>query len=105
MRLKLFMAVTILATAPIVAFAQKDEPTDQAPKPTVEDLQKLVQTISSDKAKLKVYCEIGKLQEEMEKAEEKNDTKALDALSREGRSLRTANWARLRKGHGWARGS
>jgi hypothetical protein len=35
---------------------------------------------AGDKAKLQAYCEIGKLQEQMEKAEEKNDTKALDAL-------------------------
>ena len=46
MRLKLFVAVTILASAPIVAFAQKDDPENKAPKPTVEDAQKLVQTIS-----------------------------------------------------------
>jgi hypothetical protein len=47
----------------------------------------LVQTISSDKAKLKVYCEISKLQEEMEKAEEKNDTRALEALGTKVDSL------------------
>jgi hypothetical protein len=46
----------------------------------VEDAQKLVQTISSDQNKLQAYCNLGKLQEEMEKAEEKNDTKAMDAL-------------------------
>ena len=49
MRLKLFMAVTILATAPIATFAQKD---DLPPKPTVEDAQRVVQAISSDKNKL-----------------------------------------------------
>ena len=80
MSLKLFMAVTIFATVPIVAFAQKDDSANQAPKPTVADAQKLVQTISSDKTKLQAYCEIGKLQDQMEKAEEKNDTKAIEAL-------------------------
>ena len=80
MRLKLFVAVTILASAPIVAFAQKDDPENKAPKPTVEDAQKLVQTISSDQNKLQAYCELGKLQDQMEKAEEGNDTKAVDAL-------------------------
>src|SRR5262249_54854162 len=80
MRLKFFAAVTILVTASVAAFAQNDEPGNQAPKPTVADLQRLVQTISGDKAKLKVYCEISKLQEEMERAEEKNDTKALEAI-------------------------
>jgi hypothetical protein len=80
MTLKLILAVTLTAAAPTVAFAQKDDPVDQAPKPTVEEAQKLVQTISSDKTKLQVYCEIGKLQKQMEKAQEENDTKALDAL-------------------------
>jgi hypothetical protein len=80
MRLKLFVAITILVTASIAAFAQKDEPNNQAPKLTVEEAQKLVQTISGDKAKLKAYCELGKLHEQMEKAEEKNDTKVLDGL-------------------------
>jgi hypothetical protein len=87
MRLKLFCAVTIFATAPIVAFAQKDDPENQAPKPTVEDAQKVVQTISSDKNKLQAYCDLGKLQEQMEKAEEKNDTKAIDALVAKAETL------------------
>ena len=80
MSLKLFMAVTIFATVPIVAFAQEDDLTNQAPKPTIADAQKLVQTISSDKTKLQAYREIGKLQDQMEKAEEKNDTKTIEAL-------------------------
>ena len=80
MTLKLILAVTLIAVAPTVAFAQKDDPVDQAPKPTVEEAQKLVQTISSDKTKLQIYCEIGNLQKQMEKAQEENNTKALDAL-------------------------
>ena len=67
MTLKLILAVTLIAVAPTVAFAQKDDPVDQAPKPTVEEAQKLVQTISSDKTKLQVYCEIGNLQKQMGK--------------------------------------
>jgi hypothetical protein len=80
MNLKLLMAATIFAIAPIVALAQKDEPTDQAPKPTLADAQKVVQTISNDKAKLQAYCELGKLEDQMAKAEEGNDTKAVEAL-------------------------
>jgi hypothetical protein len=80
MNLKLLTVITILATAPIVALAQTDDPTNAAPKPTVEDLQKLVQTIANDEAKLKVYCEIGKLQGEVDKALENNDEKAFDAI-------------------------
>jgi hypothetical protein len=80
MNLKLIVAATLLPATAIVAFAQQDEPGDHPPKPTVEEAQKLAERISSDKAKLQTYCEIGKLQDQMEKAQEKNDTKALDAL-------------------------
>jgi hypothetical protein len=48
MNLKLLMAVTIFAAAPAVVFAQTDDATNEAPKPTVGEVQKLVQTISSD---------------------------------------------------------
>ena len=80
MNLRLLTVVAIFAGAPFIAFAQNDEATNETPKPTVEEVQKLVQTISSDKAKLKVYCEIGKLEEEIDKALESKDEKAFDAL-------------------------
>ena len=80
MNLKLVLVVTLIAATPLVAFAQKDDPVDHVPKPSIQDAQKVVQTISNDKIKLQAYCEIGKLQEEIEKAEEKNDTKTIEAL-------------------------
>ena len=43
-------------------------------------MQKLVQTISGDEVKLKAYCELGALYEQVEKAAEKNDMEELDAL-------------------------
>jgi hypothetical protein len=80
MNLKLLTVVTIFAAAPYVAFAENDGATNETTKPTVEEVQKLVQTIGSDKAKLKSYCEIGKLEEEIDIALEKRDEKAFDAL-------------------------
>ena len=80
MNLNLLTVIAIIATAPIVALAQTDDTTNAVPKPTVEELQKLVQTIASDEAKLKVYCEIGKLLGESDKALENNDEKAFDAI-------------------------
>ena len=77
MNLGFLVAVAMFANAPIVALAQKD---DHAPQPTLADAQKLVQAISNDKAKLKAYCELGKLQDQMEKAEDAHDTKTVDAL-------------------------
>ena len=87
MNLKLVVAVSLFAAVPMVAFAKKDAPATKVPKPTIADAQKLVQTITGDKAKLQAYCEIGKLQEEMEKADQKNDTKALEALGTKADSL------------------
>ena len=98
MRLKLFAALTILAAAPIVALAQNDDATSQVPKPTIEDAQKIVQAVSSDKTKLQAYCELGKLQGQIEQAEEKNDTKALEALGSKVDSLERQvgpNYAKL----------
>jgi hypothetical protein len=79
MRLKLFVAVAILVTPSIAAFAQSDEP-DNPPPPTIEDAQKLVQTIRGDKAKLKTFCELDNLYKQLEEAEERNDMKERDAL-------------------------
>ena len=76
MNLKLLVAVAIFAAGPIVV-AQND---DRAPKPTLADAQRLVQQISNGKAKLQAYCEMGKLTEQIEKAQEANDDKAMEAL-------------------------
>jgi hypothetical protein len=81
MKLKLGMAALLAVAIPAVAQAQQNSPPANVPKPTTADVQKLVQAISSDKAKVKTYCDIGKLQEQMEQAEQKKDTKAVDALS------------------------
>jgi hypothetical protein len=80
MRLKLITAVTIFAIAPMVALAQKDDPAEHASKPTLEGVQKVVQAIANNEKKLQAYCDLGKLEEQMEKAEEQNDRKAIDAL-------------------------
>ena len=87
MNLKLVAAISLFAAVPVVAFAQKDAPATKVPKPTIADAQKLVQTISADKAKLQAYCDMGKLQDQMEQAEQKKDNKALEALGAKADSL------------------
>jgi hypothetical protein len=87
MNLKLLVAVTLFAAIPVAASAQSDAPANKVPKPTIADAQKLAQLVSGDKAKLQAYCDIGKLQDQMEKAEQKNDTKALDALGAKADAL------------------
>jgi hypothetical protein len=80
MNFKLLMAAAILVVAPIASSAQSDKPNAQPWKPSIEDAQKLVETINGDKNKLNAYCEIGKLDEQLDKAEEKGDAKDFEAL-------------------------
>jgi hypothetical protein len=73
MSLKLLIAV---ATAPIVIFPQQANA--EPWKPTIEDVQKLVDAIGGDEDKLKTYCEVLKTHEELDKAEETGDAKEFD---------------------------
>jgi hypothetical protein len=67
MRLKLLIAVGVIAAVPWAAFAQDDEQDVSVPKPTMEEAEKLVQTISGDTNKIQAYCDLSKLQDRMEK--------------------------------------
>ena len=50
------------------------------PKPTLADVQHLAETVSSDKSKLRAYCELGELHDQTQQAVEKQDAKVIDAL-------------------------
>jgi hypothetical protein len=85
MNLKLVIAISLVTAAPGVAFAQKDAPA--APKATVADVQKVVQIIGADKAKLQAWCELNSLQDQMAAADQKHDQKTLEALSAKADAL------------------
>jgi mevalonate kinase len=85
MKLKLVAAISALAI-PALAHAQQGSPQPNAPKPTKTDVQNVVQIITSDKVKTQAYCDLSKLEGQVKAAEQKNDTKTLEALSRQ------ANW-------------
>jgi hypothetical protein len=87
MILKLFVAVTLSITVPVIAFAQKASPTKTAPKPTIAQVRKLVQMISSNKAKLKAYCDANQLEQQIEEAERQKDSQALEALNAKADAL------------------
>jgi hypothetical protein len=88
MKLKLVIAVSLFTALPMVAYAQqKSGPPAQVPKPTIAEAQKLVQSISADKAKLKAYCDLGKLQDQMEQASQKKDNKTVEALGAKADAL------------------
>jgi hypothetical protein len=81
MILKPVVAVTLSITVPVIAFAQKESPTKTAPKPTIAQVRRLVQVISSNKAKLKAYCDANQLDEQIAEAERRKDSHALEALN------------------------
>ena len=81
MKLKLATAALLFAAIPVVAQAQQNIPPGQVPKPTVADVQKVVQAVSADQAKLRAYCDMGKVLMQLDQAEQKRDANAIKALS------------------------
>jgi hypothetical protein len=69
--------------APPPAAAAAPPQQQQAPKPTEAQLQKVVQTVSADKAKTDSYCKVMKLQQQMATLDQKKDAKKLQALGQQ----------------------
>src|ERR1051326_1515052 len=88
MKLKLVAAAALCALAiPALAHAQQGSPQPSVPKPTKADAQNVVQVITSDKTKTQAYCDLTKLEGQVRAAEQKNDTKTLEALSKQAEAL------------------
>ena len=85
MNLKLIAAILVIAAVPVCAQAQKPS----AANVTKADAQKVVKMISGDKAKTQTYCDMAKLGEQIEQANEKKDTKKADELSQKMDELGT----------------
>ena len=68
MNMKFATAIALFAAIPVLAHAQQGE---NAPKPSKADVQKLAQSIQTDKAKTKQYCDMMKLSAQAAEAEEK----------------------------------
>jgi hypothetical protein len=54
----------------------------RGPKPTKADAEKVVKIISGDKAKIALYCDMTKLNDQITAADEKKDTKKVDELGK-----------------------
>ena len=98
MKLNLFIVSLLVAAMPVCAQAQAPQPiqSPKAPKATqapkaakgskeettkVAAAQKVIKTISADKTKTQTYCDIGKLGDQIQEAEKKNDMKKIDELN------------------------
>ena len=78
MNLRLIVTILVVAAVPLCAQAQKRS----AAKVTKRDAQKVVRIISGDKAKTQTYCDMVKLGEQIEQANDKKDNKTVDELSK-----------------------
>ena len=70
---KSMVAILMIVTAPVCA---------QVQKPTRADAQKVFEIISGNEAKTQIFCDIGKLGDEIEQAAERKDTRTTDELHR-----------------------
>ena len=70
---KLIVAILVIAAVPVCALAQKPSTVTKA------DAQKVINIISGDKDKNRIYCDIAKLGAQIEQAK---DTKNIDELYR-----------------------
>jgi hypothetical protein len=80
MLLKALIGVAIFAGTTVAAVGH-EEPTNQTSKPTLKDVQHLAEMVSSDKSKLRAFCELGQLLDETRQAVEYNDTNAIAAVT------------------------
>jgi hypothetical protein len=87
MNLKHIVAISALAVMPALGQAPIDRPAANAPKPTKAEVQKVVQTITGDKAKIKMYCDLAKLNQQMAQADAKKDAKTPQALGQKADDL------------------
>ena len=106
MKFNLFIVSLLVVAMAVCAQAQAPQPiqSPQSPKATqapkaskapkaakaakgsnettkVAAAQKVVKTISADKAKTQTYCDIGKLGDQIQEADKKNDMKKIDELN------------------------
>jgi hypothetical protein len=70
----------------VAAFAQ-DGPGNQAPKARLQGVQHLAGMITSDNSKLRAYCELGGIHDQMQQALDDQDANAIDALIAKGDAL------------------
>ena len=84
MKLKLVAAISALAV-PALAHAQQSG--QQPKKPTKADAQNVIQIITSDKVKTQAYCDLSKLYDQIQAAEQKEDSDTIQALTKQADAL------------------
>ncbi len=86
MNLKWVAAICAIAV-PAFAHAQQRDPQATVSRPTKADAQKIVQIITSDQVKTQAHCDLTNLEGQVKAAEQTNDTKTLESLSKQADAL------------------
>ena len=87
MKRNLVVAIAALFTMPAFAQAQQGGAPSNAPKPTLAQVQKVIQIISGDKVKTQQFCDVEKLDPQIAEAVQKNDPNKLEALIKQADDL------------------
>jgi hypothetical protein len=86
MNLKLVIAAAVLAATPAFAQGQMAPNAPKAPKPTVAQVKGTLDKISADPAKVKIYCDLNKVNQQMSTVDEK-DQKKMQTLGEQADKL------------------
>ena len=70
-----------------LAHAQQGSSQPNIPKPTKANVQNVVQIVTADKAKTQACCDLTKLYDQIEAAEQKNDSDTIQALTKQADAL------------------
>jgi len=80
-------AISALAAIPALAYAQQGGPQPNVPKLTKADVLIVVQIVTKDKAKTQAYCDLTKLYDQIQAAEQKEDSDTIQALTKQADAL------------------
>jgi hypothetical protein len=87
MKLKLVAAISAFAAIPTLTHSQQGGQQPNVSKPTKAEVQKVVQIVTTDNAKTQAYCDLTKLYDQVEAAQQKNDTKTVETLGKQADAL------------------
>ena len=80
-------AISALAAIPALAYAQQGGPQPNVPKLTKADVLIVIQIVTKDKAKTQAYCDLTKLYDQIQAAEQKEDSDTIQALTKQADAL------------------
>src|SRR5262249_33478088 len=80
-------AISTIAAIPALARAQQSGPQPNVPQLTKADVQIVVQIVTNDKAKTHAYCDLTKLYDQIQAAEQKEDSDTIQALTKQADGL------------------